>query len=194
MEFLPYSRTQCFSSHAQILLRLFKTPSLRFFLLLLSHTFFSTSLAVVFSLLDWLRARDRLQKNKQHCELYASKCSKKANINTSKLLGMANTLRMWTTLSAMESYFPVIWVHPWVYQHGIVETSSSCTTKGCMQVSLRPSSLVRKRVYNWASATKGANRFPRWPPRLADILRPVYSHFSPDWGLIPSYFLVPYTL
>ena len=180
MEFLPYSRTQCFSSHAQILLRLFKTPSLRFFLLLLSHTFFSTSLAVVFSLLDSLRARDRLQKNKQHYELYASKCSKKANINTSKLLGMANTLRMWTTLSAMESYFPVIWVHPWVYRHGIVETSSSCTTKGCMQVSLRPSSLVRKRVYNWASATKGANRFPRWPPRLADILRPVYSHFSPD--------------
>ena len=70
---------------------------------------------------------------------------------------MANILRMWTTLSAMESYFPLIWVHPWVYRHGIVETSSSCTTKGCMQVSLRPSSLVRKGVYNWASATKGAN-------------------------------------
>ena len=29
---------------------------------------------------------------------------------------------------------------------------------------------------------------------LADIFRPVYSHFSPDWGPIPSYFLVPYTV
>ena len=101
---------------------------------------------------------------------------------------------MWTTLSAMESYFPVIWVHPWVYRHGIVETSSSCTTKGCMQVSLRPSSLVRKGVYNWASATKGANWFPSLALWLADILRPVYSHFFPDWGPIPSYFLVPYTV
>ena len=107
---------------------------------------------------------------------------------------MANTLRMRTTLSAMESYFPLIWVHPWVYRHGIVETSSSCTTKSCMQVSLRPSSLVRKRVYNWASATKGANWFPSLALWLADILRPVYSHFSPEWGLIPSYFLVPYTV
>lgn len=159
----------------------------------LSH-FLSTSLAVVFSLPNWLRARDKLQKNKQRYELYASKCSKKANVNTSKLLGMANTLRMWTTLSAMESYFPVIWVHPWVYRHGIVETSSSSTTKGSMPVSLRPSSLVRKRVYNWASATKGANWFPRWPPWLADILRPVYSHSSPEWGLIPGYFLMPYTV